>query len=76
MLGGNPKSDRIVLGHRGKAFEYLQQDLSNVRNDAVVLTMALWVLIDVSSFYWLTRLLTLRSGYCTTTQRQLLTLKD
>jgi hypothetical protein len=76
MLGGNPREDKTVLGHRGKAFEYLQQDLSDISNEAVVLSMALWILVDVSNICPLSTLLTPYCGSCTTMQRQLLTLKD
>jgi hypothetical protein len=48
-LGIDPLDDSIILFYRGQSFHYLQQSLVDITNDAVVLTIVIWILIDVSS---------------------------
>jgi hypothetical protein len=48
-LGGDPGEDTLIFFHRGKTFQYLQRTINDVENDAVVLSIIIWILLDVSS---------------------------
>jgi hypothetical protein len=42
------RQDAVIMFHRGKSFEHLQQSLNDIENDAVLLSVAMWILFDVS----------------------------
>jgi hypothetical protein len=62
IFGGIPTKDPVVIFHRGKTFEYLQQSLNDIENDAVILSIVLWIFLDVSRVLRLKNRLTFRSG--------------
>jgi hypothetical protein len=71
-LGIDPLDDSIILFYRGQSFHYLQQSLVDITNDAVVLTIVIWILIDVSStIFSISTVLTTRRGYWETSPRRL-----
>jgi hypothetical protein len=48
LRGGVPTKDPVIMFHRGKTFQYLQQSLTDIEDDAVIMSIVLWIFLDVS----------------------------
>jgi hypothetical protein len=57
--GGNPQDDKVIAHHRGRAFQYLQETVTDVENDAMVVAVVASISTDVRWIFivrllWLT----------------------